>query len=156
MPYKSSTPLVIMSVAALMIIVGAALFYCRAMDGVPNAWANTGETRQEPGAGVATVQTPEQTHAKFMESLINNDIYSAVECYVAENRRQIIKEIIFGTEQKGLYDVMLKELGTITSSTVSASRATYIYSGTVSEEGVELGRMIFSKNNKGIWLIESF
>ena len=145
-----------MSVAALTIIAGAALFYCRTMDGIENVWANTGETRQEPNAGVATVQTPEETHAIFMEALINKDISSAVECCVAENRRQIIKEILFGTEQKGLYEVMLKELGTIASSTVSASRATYVYSGAVSEEGVEVGRMVFTKNNRGIWLIESF
>lgn len=156
MAYKISTPLVIMSVAALTIIVGAALFYCRTMDGVENVWANTDETRHEPGADVPTVQTPEQTHAIFMDALTNKNINGAIECCVAENRRQIVKEIIFGTEQKGLYEVMLKELGTIASSTVSATRATYIYSGAVTEEGIETGRMVFTKNNRGIWLIESF
>lgn len=145
-----------MSVAALMIIVGAALFYCRTMDGIENVWANTGETRHESGAGVATVQTPEQTHAMFMEALTNKDIIGAVDCCVAENRRQIIKDIISGTEQRGLYEAMLKELGTIASSTVSASRATYLYSSTGDEGNKETGRLVFTKNSRGIWLIESF
>jgi len=104
---------------------------------------------------VVTTQTPEQTHAIFLEHLQAGDIDEAVECCFLKGDWEKQKEFFQGVKDKDMWDVMVGDLDTeINEDLILGNRATYSYTG-VSDGGDQGHLMTFIKNSDGVWLIES-
>ena len=104
---------------------------------------------------VATTQSPEETHKKFVEKLKAGDLNGAVECCFVKGGWGEQKKSFQGVKDKGLWDVMVKDLDTeIRQNYVGDTEMTYGY--LAKSDGGELGHIIsFIKNSQGVWLIES-
>lgn len=155
MPHKHVSPLAVYVATMLALSVGVALFVCRTHDRSALAVADSGQNREELLADIATVQTPEQTHKLFIDALARNDIDGAVACCVAKNQQHILKEVIYGALQKGVYETMIKDISSIASSSASGIRAVYSYQSLTGEGALENAELVFLKNSKGIWLVSS-
>lgn len=106
---------------------------------------------------VATTQSPEETHKKFIENLKKGDINAAVECCFREGDWSEQKKFIQGVKDKGMYNLMINDLSVIKEdkSMTFDNSATYLYSGTL--KGEKVGNfMHFVKTSDGKWLIKDF
>ncbi len=111
---------------------------------------------QEPLEGIATTQTPEQTHAKFIEALKKGDIDGAVECCVLKSERENMREKLNRINNNKMFDLMLKDISIIEKESLyEEGIASYMFYGTYKGEKVG-GLMSFRKNLQGVWMIESF
>ena len=104
---------------------------------------------------VVTTQTPEQTHAIFLEHLKVGEINEAVECCFVKGDWEKQKDFFQDVKDKDMWDVMVGDLDTeINEDLILGNRATYSYTG-VSDGGDQGHLMTFIKNSDGVWLIES-
>lgn len=101
-----------------------------------------------------TVQSPEETHQKFLVALKKEDFDEAVNCCFREGDRVKIKEFLIGLKTKGQLDLMMSDIKEINKDIYNSWEATYIYSGTYKGEKVA-SHMIFTKTTNGYWYIES-
>ena len=101
-----------------------------------------------------TIQTPEQTHAKFVEALKKSDFDEAVECCVVEDMRTKMKEMLGSVRNRGKLELMINDIRDIEQENMYNVKATYIYGGTYNGEKVA-NFMVFRKDINGVWLIES-
>ena len=164
---------IILSISGVLIVLllslGAWLWYAQsqmyvkigfAQDKFPYKFFSVQEMagmyKQEPLEGIATTQTPEQTHAKFIEALKKGDIDGAVECCVVKGEREKMKEGFIRIKEQKLLDSMIKDLDTeIIVNVKGDSQSTYDYF--VKKDGKSFANaIIFQKNLQGVWLIESF
>ena len=101
-----------------------------------------------------TVQSPEETHQKFLAALKKGDFDEAVECCFREGDRGGMKKRLLGIKDNGDLPVMVGDLGVITEEFVTSWKATYSYLATY--KGNKIGNTInFIKSQDGIWYIES-
>lgn len=105
--------------------------------------------------GVVTTRSPEETHRMFIEKLTVNDIEGALSCCVVQGAREEIRETIDTAKNKGMYNVMLGDIGRIEADFVGDGMATYLYTAKYRDATVT-NFMRFVKNQQGIWLIKSF
>lgn len=104
---------------------------------------------------VATTQTPEETHAKFIAALKAGDLDGAVECCFRQGDWEEMKEGLRNVKEKGQMEQMVKDLDTeIKKDFMGDTKATYFYS--VFKDNQKYKEyMGFIKSNRGVWLIES-
>lgn len=103
---------------------------------------------------VKTTRAPEQTHKMFMERLKAGDLDGAVECCFMKGDWVEMKEFFQGVKDKGMWNLMVGDLGDIKQDMMLDTMATYEYSGTL--KGEKTANFIeFIKNSDGIWLIKS-
>ncbi|HRY36486.1 MAG TPA: hypothetical protein P5230_01220 [Candidatus Magasanikbacteria bacterium] len=152
----------------VLILIGAWLWYAQsqiyvkmgfAQDKFPYRMYTMEEMgkmyKQEPLEGVATTQTPEQTHAKFITALKKGDIDEAVECCVAKSEQVVFKKELERIKSIDRYAKMLKDIEIIKPEADFDSKKTYSYF--IEKDGVKYGQIFtFQKNLQGVWLIESF
>lgn len=107
-----------------------------------------------------TVQSPEETHQKFLTALKKGDFEEAVRCCFAEGERERMKSGLEKVKQSGDLLEMIKNLDTkITIGknqdiNNGVSSVTYYYY--VLRDGQKIGSTIdFLKSKDGIWYIES-
>lgn len=111
---------------------------------------------QNPENLAVTIQTPEETHQKFLAALKKENFDEAVECCFREGDRGRMKEFMMGVKRKGLLPAMMNDIKEIHKDkyTENSWEATYIYSGTQGKEKIA-NFMIFTKTTSGIWYIKS-
>ncbi|PIT88057.1 MAG: hypothetical protein COU29_03525 [Candidatus Magasanikbacteria bacterium CG10_big_fil_rev_8_21_14_0_10_36_32] len=110
---------------------------------------------QNPNENVVTVQTPEQTHAKFITALKAGDITGAVECCVVREEWSRMKTRLLDINKNKKIGMMLADIETIEIEMILPTTAVYTYR--ITAQGQKFGNsMVFNKNSKGVWLIESF
>ena len=108
---------------------------------------------------VKTIQTPEQTYAKFISALKKEDFVEAVKCCFKTEKQSAIKTNLSSIDSQGYLKIMISDLSNISfsSSTVQLdknSRMTYFYNS--ERNGKKIGSSItFIKDQNGVWLIES-
>jgi len=110
-------------------------------------------------ANITTTQTPEQTHAIFIEHLKNYEIDEAVECCFQKGKWNEMKEFIYGVKDVGKYDVMVNDLSIIEKDNQMFfdSQAIYLFNATGEDGKEKVGGIIeFVKDNSGKWLIKDF
>lgn len=101
-----------------------------------------------------TVQSPEETHKKFLLALKKEDFDEAVNCCFREGDRVKMKEFLIELKSKGQLDLMMGDIKGIYKDNVGSVEATYVYSGT--SKGKKVGSfMTFIKTTNGYWYIES-
>lgn len=103
---------------------------------------------------VATTQTPEQTHAKFMEALKKEDFRGAAECCFARGKWGEMEKNFKIVKEKGMLGLMVGDLGVIKQEMMLDTIATYQYSSNVGDEKYAQ-RLEFEKDSRGVWLIKS-
>lgn len=104
---------------------------------------------------IETTQTPEETHKQFIDNLKKGDINAAVECCFRQGDWAEKKKFIQGVKDKGMYDLMVKDLSVIEKDLVLDTMATYVYGGTY--QGKKVGNIMeFVKVSNGKWLIKEF
>ena len=103
---------------------------------------------------VKTIQTPEQTHTKFISALKKEDFTEAVKCCVLPSKQKEIKSLLDSVKAKGMVSLMVSDLGVIKKESYLDTLATYTYQGT---SGIKksTGFITFIKNVNGVWLIDS-
>ncbi len=109
---------------------------------------------QYPENLAPNIQTPEQTHAKFLAALKKEDFDEAVNCCFRVGDRERIKEFLFGIKSKGMLPLMINDIKEIHKDLENSWEATYVYSGTSKGEKIA-NFMIFTKTTAGIWYIKS-
>ena len=103
---------------------------------------------------VATTQTPEQTHAKFIAALKKEDFEEAVNCCFFEEDREKMLVGLDKVKGDGRLDVMISDLSVIQKQMLLDTIATYGFLGT--SNGKKVGGVItFNKDEKGVWRIKS-
>ena len=105
---------------------------------------------------IPTTQTPEQTHAIFIEHLKNKEIDEAVECCFQKGKWDEMKKFIRGVEEKGMLELMTSDLSEITQDLMFDYQATYVYSGTKNGEKVGRFMRFIKETSSGKWLIKDF
>lgn len=111
---------------------------------------------QTMNENVATTQSPEQTHAKFITALKQGDFDEAVECCFFESDWMKMKTGLEKVREKGNLDVMIGDLVLITQQTMFDTMATYNYDVTTDTKGTKgIGSIDFVKDEKGVWRIKS-
>ena len=104
---------------------------------------------------ITTIQTPEETHAIFINYLKAGEIDEAVECCFRKGDWNDQKDFFQGVEDKGQWDVMVGDLDTeIEQDLFLGNKATYSYLGSYKGDKVR-NTMSFIQNSSGVWLIES-
>jgi len=101
-----------------------------------------------------TVQSPEQTHQKFLTALKKGDFDEAVRCCFAEGDRERMKKEILDIKDRGYLPTMISDLAIIKKDFVTSWKASYIYSGMYNGKKVA-NFLQFIKSQNGIWYIES-
>lgn len=101
-----------------------------------------------------TVQSPEETHRKFLIALKKEDFDEAVNCCFREGDRRKMKEFLFDLKKKSQLNLMMSDIKEIHKDLMGNMTATYIYSGTYKGEKVA-NFMTFIKTSNGYWYIES-
>jgi len=109
---------------------------------------------QDPENLAPNIQTPEETHAKFLAALKKEDFDEAVNCCFRVGDRDKMKQFLLGVKNKGLMSVMMNDIKEIHKDTENSWEATYIFSGTLKGEKVA-GHLEFIKTTTGIWYIKS-
>ena len=111
---------------------------------------------QNPENLAVTIQTPEETHAKFLAALKKEDFDEAVNCCFREGDRVRMKEFLLGVKGKGLLSVMMNDIKEIRKDkdTENSWEVVYIFSGTSKGEKTA-GHLEFTKTTSGIWYIKS-
>jgi len=104
---------------------------------------------------VATTQTPEQTHAKFMEALKKEDFRGAAECCFARGKWDEMEQNFKMVKEKGMLSLMVGDLGVIKPNLVLDTMASYNYTGTKEDGSKAAGFIEFEKDSHGVWLIKS-
>lgn len=100
------------------------------------------------------VQTPEETHAKFIAAVKAGNFDEAVNCCFREGDRVKMKDFLNGLKKKGQINLMLSDIKDIHKDNENSWEATYVYSGT--SNGEKVGSfMTFIKTTSGYWYIES-
>lgn len=107
-----------------------------------------------------TIQSPEQTHQKFLAALKKGDFEEAVSCCFAEGDRTAMKTRLDDIKSKGYLPMMIGDLdtkltiGKNQNINNGMSSVTYYYSSL--KNGQKIGSTIdFMKSKDGIWYIES-
>jgi len=102
-----------------------------------------------------TVQSPEETHQKFLAALKKGDFDEAVNCCFREGDRVGMKTRLDDIKSKGNLSVMIGDLNTeLKSDLVQNMRASYTYR--VFQDGkTYINSISFIKSEDGIWYIES-
>lgn len=110
---------------------------------------------QYANVDVATTQTPEQTHRKFVDALKAGDINGAVECCFRKGDWESMKAGLERVKSENLLDEMIKDVdNNLEKDSVGDNSAAYSVS--VMRDGKKFGHKIFFiKNSDGVWLIES-
>jgi len=168
---KVSLGFLILVIGVLVVLGGYAWFSAkqvRVAAGVarphfPYGDYNAGELNtmypQYANENVATTQTPEQTHAKFISALKAGDLNGAVECCFRQGDWENMKAGLVEVQKKGQMGVMVGDLsGEIKigegQHLDNSSMATYYYFAL--KNGQKIGSTIdFIKDNRGVWLIKS-
>jgi hypothetical protein len=102
-----------------------------------------------------TIQSPEETHQKFLSALKEENFDEAVNCCFREGDRSKIKKFLIDVKQRGQLSLMISDLTEIKKDIVGNINAVYIYNGTY--KGEKIGNTIdFIKTSKGYWYIKSF
>lgn len=111
---------------------------------------------QDPENLAVTIQTPEETHTKFLVALKKEDFDEAVNCCFREGDRVRMKEFLLGVKEKGMLPVMMNDIKEIRKdkNTENSWEATYIFSGIAKGEKTA-GHLEFIKTTAGIWYIKS-
>lgn len=101
-----------------------------------------------------TVQSPEETHQKFLTALKKEDFDEAVNCCFRVGDRERMKTFLIDLKKKGQLSLMMSDIKEIYKDIVGNMTATYIYNGTYN--GKKVGNtMTFIKTSDGYWYIES-
>ncbi len=102
-----------------------------------------------------TVQSPEQTHEKFLAALKREDFNEAVNCCFREGDRAKIKTGLLQLQKSGDLKQMIKDLDTDIKLDLDGSMTkTFRYSSV--RNGKRIGTTIdFIKTSNGYWYIES-
>ena len=101
-----------------------------------------------------TIQSPEETHQKFLTALKKENFEEAVSCCFREGDRSKMKDFLMGVKQRGQLSLMISDLSEIKKDIIGSANAVYIYSGTY--KGEKIGNTIeFIKTSKGFWYIKS-
>lgn len=101
-----------------------------------------------------TVQSPEETHRKFLIALKEENFDEAVSCCFREGDRASMKEFLMGLKTKGQLNLMMSDIREIYKDNMGSMTATYIYAGTY--KGEKVGNTLdFIKTSNGYWYIES-
>ncbi len=109
---------------------------------------------QTMNENVATTQSPEQTHAKFISALKAGDFDEAVKCCFLESDQKEMLRLLDEVKKNDKLDMMIGDLSDISKDNMLDTRATYLYNGTSGDKKV--GRFIeFVKDEKGVWRITS-
>jgi len=103
---------------------------------------------------VATTQTPEQTHAKFMEALRKEDFRAAAECCFKRGQWDEMEKNFKMVKDKGMLDLMVGDLSVIKQEMMLDTIATYTYSSIINCEKYAQ-KIRFEKDSRGVWLIKS-
>ena len=103
----------------------------------------------------STVQSPEETHQKFLTALKKEDFNEAVNCCFREGDRVKIKEGLVSLKKSGELKQMIKDLDTDIKLDLDGSvERTYEYS--IKKDNKIFGVSInFIKTSNGYWYIES-
>ena len=102
----------------------------------------------------STVQSPEETHQKFLTALKKEDFNEAVNCCFREGDREKQKEFLLGLRSKGQLGLMMGDIKEMYRDNVGSMEATYVYAGT--SKGKKVGSFVtFIKTSNGYWYIES-
>ncbi len=110
---------------------------------------------QEPENNAPTVQSPEQTHAKFLAAVKKGDFDEAVNCCFREGDRVGMKAHLEDLKNKGLLGVMLSDIKEIRKDYEDSWTRTYVFSG-ISKGEKTAGFLEFIKTTSGIWYLKSF
>lgn len=111
---------------------------------------------QNPENLAPNIQTPEETHAKFLAALKKEDFDEAVNCCFRVGDRERMKEFLLGVKSKGMLPLMMSDIKEIRKDkdTENSWETTYIFTGTLGKEKIA-NFMIFTKTTSGIWYIKS-
>ncbi len=101
-----------------------------------------------------TVQSPEETHQKFLSALKKEDFDEAVFCCFREGDRVKMKDFLVGLKNKGQLNLMISDIKEIHKDIMGNMTATYLYSGTYQGEKIT-NFITFIKTSNGYWYIES-
>jgi len=110
---------------------------------------------QDLGENVATTRTPEETHQIFVDKIRNEDLDGAVECCFVEGSWNYTKKGLLRAKDDGSLGLLASNASLVEKKIISDTSVIYTYVIEVGEEkyGSTMG---FVKDNKGVWLIESF
>ena len=110
---------------------------------------------QNPENNAPTVQSPEETHAKFLAAVKKGDFDEAVNCCFREGDRVGMKAGLEKLKEKGELKQMINDLDTdIKLDLENSWERTYTYSA--KRNGRNIGTTIdFVKTTSGIWYIKS-
>lgn len=110
---------------------------------------------QNPENLAVTIQTPEETHQKFLAALKKENFDEAVECCFREGDRGRMKEGLLKLKNSGELKQMIGDLDTdIKLNLENSWERTYTYSA--KRNGKNIGTTIdFVKTTTGIWYIKS-
>lgn len=109
---------------------------------------------QNPENLAPTIQTPEETHQKFLAALKKGDFDEAVSCCFRVGDRERMKEFLESVEKKGFLQIMINDINKIYKDTENSWEMTYVYVGT--SKGKKIGNIMeFTKTTGGIWYIKS-
>jgi len=109
---------------------------------------------QNPENNAPTIQSPEETHQKFLTALKKGDFNEAVSCCFREGDREGMKVFLNGVKDKGQLDLMMNDIKEIKKDYEDSWTAVYIFSGTSKGEKVA-GHLEFIKTTNGIWYFKS-
>lgn len=109
---------------------------------------------QNPENNASTVQSPEETHAKFLAAVKKGDFDEAVNCCFRDGDRAGMKDFLENLKKKGQIDLMLNDLKDIHKDYEDSWTRVYIFSGTLKGKKVA-GHLEFTKTTAGIWYIKS-
>ncbi|MBI4427028.1 MAG: hypothetical protein HY569_00900 [Candidatus Magasanikbacteria bacterium] len=104
---------------------------------------------------VATTQSPEETHKKFVEKLKANDLNGAVECCFVKRKWEEMKAGLENVKKQEQIEIMVSDLENgIKPETIGDTKSLYFYS--ILRDGKKYKEYLsFLKNSQGVWLIES-
>ncbi|OGH89490.1 MAG: hypothetical protein A2537_01805 [Candidatus Magasanikbacteria bacterium RIFOXYD2_FULL_36_9] len=110
---------------------------------------------QNPENLAPNIQTPEETHAKFLAALKKEDFDEAVNCCFRVGDRVRMKEGLIKLKETGELKQMVNDLDTkIVKETENSWESTYSFS--TINNGKKFGHSInFTKTTGGIWYIKS-
>jgi len=100
------------------------------------------------------LQTPEQTHALFIQAVKNGDFKEAANCCFREGDRENTVSFLNELKKKGQINLMLSDIKEIHKDFATSWEASYTYTGTLNGEKVG-SVMIFTKTTGGYWYIKS-
>lgn len=102
-----------------------------------------------------TTQTPEQTHAKFIDALKKGDFDEAVKCCVVENKQIEIRNFLLQVKNTNKLKEMINDLERdFRKESIDNEKAVFSFS--LIKDGENYGHFVyFVKDSNGVWLIES-